>query len=1571
MASKTANVNSISSFTEGESITILGKNGFSSTIGSIPVLCTAVSYNTSDIGLTLKGLQHITDLNHEEHILAVNDGQIFLSIGSEEPTVQALHARPDLTRFYLVGDTNDTVFQYYLDVPGDISTGRVLKNPFSVSNKETQPRGITFSTTGAYMYVIGSASDSIHQYRLSNPWELATAKFLATKSIQSQTTDPRGIFFKYDGTYCYVVDTATVFQYKLTNPWDITSAALENSKTITTFSGTGASAVDYVKSIYISPAGDYFFLTNGGAANKTNAIYKYTMSESWNVISGSYSTQSLNINSRENNPGGLVFKGDGSKLYVSGAQGDDVTEFSLSTPWDLTSATYVTDSLNNTNETGTTGMYISSDGTQVYLTGTTLDTVNQYRLSTPWDTSTGSFANANLNILSLTGEGQSKGLFIPENGGNVYVTGSLNDRIYQIKLGDPFNFSNITSITNYDISSRETNPQGIFFKPDGTKMFVAGQTNATSIAGNTIYEYSLSKPWNVETSTFSGFYNITQGVNPGITDFFIREDGERLYVTGTTDNKIYPYRLNTPWSIASSEWLTNQIAVDTLLGETDPTGIYLSKGGTRCYIAGTSADKIFQTQLSDKWDITTLKYATSSFGGVRGEDYVSIPLTVTNDKILGQVGYVNLLEETSIKIKEYNLSDSSSNIVISEGTSNSSGLVATSIPSERLSSKLPTVPFLVKLPQHITSRYFDARSLYVEGTRKKVQKTFDVTGIQGVYSANLALIPLGQSFIKAYLDNIDITNTITWNGEYSISLPISTEHVELKTIVDYYTVPAIEANDYVVIYDDFKFKVSNVSYLHTDPEYNTYLTSNSVYRIKLDKSIDSRIRTGNQIINITDDLIGTVGNLNSTVNTISIDYDEEKYPYTYNLSNHKIYTVTTGSNKFNRINLGPDRTIKDVKPGYYTFRAKNITSLNRQSPISSASIYLRPIPIGKVDDLTLTESYFIDTGQAAVTRITVSFTHLADQNVTDYEISFKIAGSASDLTTFNTVKVSAAGVESDGKIRYVINNVDRGPTSAGYTLVVRVTPLNGDKRGVTAEKSQAIIGKLAQPKTVLLFNARQFQDSIFFSYKVPTVRDQTGSGSEVNPYDIDLNYIDIRRIPGSCTAPTSTNWSTDATEIIRAPTPSTGAQAPVTTIGTYTYLAKTVDTSGNESADIAYATLTTIESPDIAVANTYDEANPSGNNITSVDNSNYREYYWPSFSNSTNGGLSVPGAGSADNANGTSSGWSQGADIDLTTIFTTGATANYQTKVRTLESVRTGSVKINYDYSTIFTGDYNSLRSNILNGTSCTSTSSNVFKSTGIGNYLIDAIYDSANKTLSNGGSSGNVFAIWNTNTDVGNSNSYALIAGRIDSDTLALGNTFFANGSPTYSNAFPNLTTAYKGAFSLVNLQQYSDDPSLTYQGSPDAVSTRLYYRYSDDASAFHANSNLILENFSSFTELSGGVIPQLTFKHLQLRLDFKNTSPSTTAAQLTDFNYYLQLTKIPYVDTITLDTNPKTIDYSSKNFSVVPEITAIVPINVGYAVAPEVTSISTTQATIKVYKISDSSLPTGIQVTVKAEGA
>ena len=125
-----------------------------------------------------------------------------------------------------------------------------------------------------------------------------------------------------------------------------------------------------------------FFKSDGTkmyvAGNGNDNIYQYTLSTAYDVSTASYDSVSIDISGQTSGPNGLVFHPDGGYFYLTG--GGSVFKYSLSTAWDLSTATYssVTADLTGTQDTSTYNLAFKSDGTKMYVVSGNADTIYQY-----------------------------------------------------------------------------------------------------------------------------------------------------------------------------------------------------------------------------------------------------------------------------------------------------------------------------------------------------------------------------------------------------------------------------------------------------------------------------------------------------------------------------------------------------------------------------------------------------------------------------------------------------------------------------------------------------------------------------------------------------------------------------------------------------------------------------------------------------------------------------------------------------------------------------------------------------------------------------------------------------------------------------------------------------------------------------------------------------------------------------------------------------------------------------------------------------------------------------------------
>jgi hypothetical protein len=258
---------------------------------------------------------------------------------------------------------------------------------FDVSNQESinGPRDIYFSPDGVYMYIVGTNTDSVHQYNLSIAWDITTSVFVNTFSVVSEEFNPQGLFFKSDGTQMYVSGNSSVsfpspanqriYQYTLTTPWDISTASYStNSFDVNT-------AVDQAPmQLYIKSDGVTLFVLGGGIDNAVE-VFKYTMSTPWDISTSSYDNVSFSVYSEDTFPLGISFNPDGSKFFVVGTQTDIVYEYTMSTAWDITTASNTGTRVVAGTSTNPHGLYVQPEGNKMFILDNATSLVYEYTMS--------------------------------------------------------------------------------------------------------------------------------------------------------------------------------------------------------------------------------------------------------------------------------------------------------------------------------------------------------------------------------------------------------------------------------------------------------------------------------------------------------------------------------------------------------------------------------------------------------------------------------------------------------------------------------------------------------------------------------------------------------------------------------------------------------------------------------------------------------------------------------------------------------------------------------------------------------------------------------------------------------------------------------------------------------------------------------------------------------------------------------------------------------------------------------------------------------------------------------------
>jgi len=561
------------------------------------------------------------------------------SLSSQNGSPMGLYFTDDGTQMFMVGASGDEVNQYSLSTAWDISTLTYVR---VLSLSETVPSGIFFKDDGYKMYIVGYGQDNVYEHTLTTAWDISTGTITHTEDVSSVDSVPFGLFFKPDGTKMYFSGDQNdkLVEYNLSTAWDLSTA---------TFNQYSPTIVASARQPFFTSDGLKVFIPSNGSDDVT----EYSLSTAWDVSTLSY-VREFDVSTQEGNPLALFFKDDGSKMYVAGSSGDRVWQYSttlsteimdlstgsvfeitptsdfqikLSNPaasgtvsqatllltgantntFDLSIATQETSVSVSSQSTLPQGLFFKSDGTKMYVCDGTNRDVFQYSLSTAWDVSTASYDSV---FADFGGQDTDpRGIFFKDDGTKFYLCGDAGNDVNEYSLSTAWDISTRSFTTNFSVSSQDTEPQGIYFKPDGTKFYIAGANSSD------IYQYALTTAWDISTASYESKSLSVSSQDGVVQDIWLNNDGTKAFVLGGANDALYQYSLSTAYDISTASYDSVTIALSGV--DTSVEGLFFKSDGSKFYFVGGSIDKVYQYSCASAATITydsAIKWAGGTYG---------------------------------------------------------------------------------------------------------------------------------------------------------------------------------------------------------------------------------------------------------------------------------------------------------------------------------------------------------------------------------------------------------------------------------------------------------------------------------------------------------------------------------------------------------------------------------------------------------------------------------------------------------------------------------------------------------------------------------------------------------------------------------------------------------------------------------------------------------------------------------------------------------------------------------------------------------------------------------------------
>jgi hypothetical protein len=226
----------------------------------------------------------------------------------------SLFLKSDGLTLFIAGDGD--VKTYTLTTAFDISTASLTATD-DLSGQTTGITGISFSTDGSKMYIVGT-NDFVYESDLSTNWLVSTFALANAEDVSGQCDTLRDVAFGSSGTKMYLtnISDSRTYQYTLSSAWDTSSATYD-----TKFMAWGSD----VTSIFFELDG----LTVFASFNNSNLVKRYVLSSAWDISTASDDNNQYNVAAEETSMAGVVFDSDGKKMYICGFATDSAYQYEL------------------------------------------------------------------------------------------------------------------------------------------------------------------------------------------------------------------------------------------------------------------------------------------------------------------------------------------------------------------------------------------------------------------------------------------------------------------------------------------------------------------------------------------------------------------------------------------------------------------------------------------------------------------------------------------------------------------------------------------------------------------------------------------------------------------------------------------------------------------------------------------------------------------------------------------------------------------------------------------------------------------------------------------------------------------------------------------------------------------------------------------------------------------------------------------------------------------------------------------------------------------------------------------
>jgi sugar lactone lactonase YvrE len=265
-------------------------------------------------------------------------------------------------------------------------------------------------------------------------------------------------------------------------------------------------------------------------------------------------------------------------------------DYVVDQPYDISIASFNSSVLDvSAQESRPFAMLFNDDGSKLYVTGWDNNNINQYDLTSAFDVSTATF-NQVAFVESNTGLHHIQTLQYNGDGSKLYVLVSdgfiwqyLLTTAYDIATAQPiefFPYANILAIDTIDM----------VYNGDGTILYVMHPT------AKDIKQYNLSTAYDIRTASEVGTVITFAGIISIPTSMVFNADGSKLYVADGSPNTIHQFDVTTAYDLTSASY--GQISLDLTTTAITPLAIIFNNDGSKLYVSDSVSSTINQFDIN-------------------------------------------------------------------------------------------------------------------------------------------------------------------------------------------------------------------------------------------------------------------------------------------------------------------------------------------------------------------------------------------------------------------------------------------------------------------------------------------------------------------------------------------------------------------------------------------------------------------------------------------------------------------------------------------------------------------------------------------------------------------------------------------------------------------------------------------------------------------------------------------------------------------------------------------------------------------------------------------------------------